>query len=82
MLEKSDEEQLEYAASQGRCLMSFNVADFAILAKEWAHAEREHAGIIVTPQVGRKVFGHLLRRILRLFDATAADEMRNVFRYL
>jgi predicted nuclease of predicted toxin-antitoxin system len=78
----SDEEQLEHAAAQGRCLFSFNVADFAVLAKEWSAGGRHHAGILVTAQVSRKGLGELLNRILAFLNTTAADEMLDVFRYL
>jgi predicted nuclease of predicted toxin-antitoxin system len=79
---KSDEEQLQYAASEGRCLVSFNVADFAVLAKQWAELDQPHAGIVVTQQVSRQGFGQLLHRLLGLLNTTTADEMSNVFRYL
>src|SRR5216684_5691741 len=60
MLGKTDEEQLQYAASQGRCLISFNVRDFAILARHWVNAGRTHAGIVVTRQVRRNALWQLL----------------------
>jgi predicted nuclease of predicted toxin-antitoxin system len=81
-LGKTDEEQLVYAATQGRCLVSFNIADFAVLAREWDANNRRHAGIVVTAQVSRKKMGDLLRRLLDLLNATAADEMTDVLRYL
>lgn len=82
MLEKSDAEQLAHASTEGRCLISFNAADFAVLAVEWARQERRHVGIIVTPQVGRQKLGELRARILQLVNSVTADEMLNVFRYL
>jgi predicted nuclease of predicted toxin-antitoxin system len=82
MLGKSDEEQLDYARSQGRCLMSFNVRDFVVLAQQWAHTGRPHAGIVVTKQMSRRAFGQLLGRILNLLNTTAPDEINNVLRYL
>jgi predicted nuclease of predicted toxin-antitoxin system len=82
MLTKSDEEQLEYATSQGRCILSFNEGDFGRLAQEWAQAGKVHAGIVVTKQVSRHGLGYLLRRILHLLNTVTADEMQNVFRYL
>jgi hypothetical protein len=78
----TDEEQLEYAATQGRCLLTFNVADFVVLAREWGETGRHHAGILVTAQVSRKGFGDLLKRILDLLNQTTADEMIDVLRYL
>jgi predicted nuclease of predicted toxin-antitoxin system len=82
MLGKSDEEQLEYATAQGRCLLSFNVADFVVLAQQWTLAGKAHAGIVVTQQVSRRHLGNLLQRILRFLNTTAADEIVNVVRYL
>jgi predicted nuclease of predicted toxin-antitoxin system len=81
-LGRTDEEQLEYAASQGRCILTFNVPDFAVLAQQWALTGKQHAGILVTKQVIRKAFGQLLGRVLQLLNTTTADEMQNVFRYL
>jgi predicted nuclease of predicted toxin-antitoxin system len=79
---RTDEDQLEHAAAQGRCLLSFNVADFVGLAVEWARDSKPHAGIVVTHQVGRKVFGKLLGRVLQFLNTTTADEMNNILRYL
>ncbi len=81
-LGKSDEEQLEYATAQGRCLVSFNIGDFATLAQTWALAGRTHPGIVVTPQVSRQALGQLLQRCLQLLNTTTADEMVTVFRFL
>jgi predicted nuclease of predicted toxin-antitoxin system len=78
----TDEEQLTFAAAQGRCIVTFNIADFAALAIQWANAGRTHAGIVVTPQVSRRYFGALLQRLLDLLNTTTADEMVNTFRYL
>jgi predicted nuclease of predicted toxin-antitoxin system len=81
-LEKSDEEQLTYAAGQGRCVVSFNIGDFADLAVLWARAGRDHAGIVVGQQMSRRHLGRLLHRLLRLLNTVTADEMANTFRYL
>src|SRR6266849_3936434 len=64
MLGKLDEEQLENATSQARCLVSFNVRYFVVLAQRWAQAGRTHAGIVVTKQVSRRALGRLLSRII------------------
>ena len=81
-LGRSDEEQLTYAAAQGRCLLSFNIADFATLAVTWERTGRTHAGIVVAQQVSRHHLGQLLQRILHLLNTVTADEMANTFRYL
>jgi predicted nuclease of predicted toxin-antitoxin system len=82
MLGKSDEEQLAYATAEGRCLVSFNVGDFAALAQQWAQTGRAHAGIVVTQQVSRQRLGQLLQRLLLLLNTTSADEIANVLRFL
>lgn len=38
---------LQLAASQNRVLITRNSRDFAPLAREWAEAQRSHAGIIL-----------------------------------
>jgi predicted nuclease of predicted toxin-antitoxin system len=81
-LEKSDEEQLIYAAAQGRCVISFNIGDFADLAILWSRTGRDHAGIVVAQQVSRRHLGRLLHRLLHLLNTVTADEMANTFRYL
>lgn len=82
MLEKSDPEQLEYAASQNRAILTFNMGDFDRLCEEWWSEGREHAGIIITQPMTRGQFGELLRRVLKLLNQVAADEMRNQLIYL
>jgi len=81
MLGKTDAEQLNYATSQGRCLVSFNVGDYMQLAAERAHSTMPHSGILVTQQVSRQVFGDLLRRLLAILNTTTADEIQNVLRF-
>ena len=49
-LERSDEEQLEWAAQEGRVLYSFNARDFYRLHTLFLSAGRPHAGIILSPQ--------------------------------
>lgn len=43
----SDRTQLLEATARGRCILTFNVADFVILAREYP----EHGGIILAHQV-------------------------------
>jgi hypothetical protein len=46
----SDEEQLTWAAEQGRVIYSYNRRDFCRLHSEFIAAEMSHAGIIVVQQ--------------------------------
>jgi predicted nuclease of predicted toxin-antitoxin system len=82
MLGKPDEEQLLHAASEGRCLMTFDAKDLVPLGVSWSIAGREHAGILVTEPVSRRGFGTILRRTLVLLNTTTAAEMRNIIRHL
>ena len=49
-LGKTDSEQLEFAASLGRCLVTHNRVDFERLHLQLIEEGREHCGIIVVPQ--------------------------------
>ena len=72
-------EQLAYAASTRRAILTHNRDDFILLAQEYAEAEREHYGIVVSEQLS---VGEIERRVLRLLDQVTAEEMKNAFRYL
>lgn len=74
-----DDTQLEFAAQQGRAILTYNTKDFLPLAELWYEAGRDHAGIIVSTQLEH---GELLRRVLKLLDSVSADEMMNRVRYL
>ena len=78
----TDEEQLASASDRGYALLTFNRDDFVALARRWYDEEREHAGIVISEQFGRRHLGELLRRVLRLIDAVPASEMRNTVRQL
>jgi hypothetical protein len=74
-----DDQQLEYAASQGRTILTHNQRDFIPLHERWLAEGREHAGVIVSDQIP---LGELLRRTFRLLNQVTADEMQNSLRYL
>ena len=78
----TDEEQLAFAANEGRAILSYNIRDFAPLHARWQVAGRPHAGIIVSRQMGRREYGLLLQRMVRLLDHFTADEMVNNFVHL
>jgi len=79
--ELSDEEQWEFAAQQGRALLTFdqNGGRFVNLAAEWFYAGRPFAGLIISSQIAQ---GDLLRRTLNLLNAIAAEDMQNTVRFL
>jgi predicted nuclease of predicted toxin-antitoxin system len=81
-LSLSDEDQLRYAAEQGRAILTYNIEDFILLAHQWHEQGIEHAGIILSEQFSQRQFGELLRQLLRLLDSLTADEMRQQIIYL
>jgi len=74
-----DREQLAYAVTQKRAILTFNRDHYERLAVEYFLNDREHYGIIISPQYE---FGELLRRVLKLLESVTADELRNQIRYL
>ena len=57
----SDRQQLDYAISQERSLVTFNVADYVKLGREYMASDKKHYGIIVSEQLP---VGELLKRLL------------------
>ena len=47
----SEREQLEYAISLKRTILTFNIRDYIKLHKEYMTEGREHFGIIISPQI-------------------------------
>ena len=81
LVEKSDDEQLAFAAEHGCVPYTFNVSDFYRLHTEWVVAGREHAIMILAPQQRFSV-GEQLRRILRLRATTTRVSMLNRVEFL
>ncbi len=75
----NDQEQLAYAISDRRAILTFNKRHFEPLFEEYWNAGKEHYGIIVSEQIP---LGELLRHTLRLLDSVSADEMKNNFKDL
>ena len=81
MVNRKDEEHLDYATRQGRVLFSFNRGDFYRLHTEYLSQSKSHAGIILANQQQYSV-GEQTRRILHLAAAKSADDMRNWIEFL
>jgi hypothetical protein len=65
MINRPDDEQLEFATSLGRTLYSYNIPDYCRINLEWARSGRLHAGIIIGHQQ-RLPVGDEIRAILRV----------------
>jgi len=76
---KSDSEQLAYAASRNKALLTHNRADFETLAKEYFSTGKTHSGIIVAT---RHPPSEIVRRLLLILNRVTSDEMQNQFRYI
>ncbi len=79
MLRKSDDEQIEFAAAQGRCLITHNRDDFLTIHRRYVETGREHAGIIVARK-RRPV--EIVTRVAELLNTFTSDEMRNTIYYV
>jgi predicted nuclease of predicted toxin-antitoxin system len=73
----SDEQQLAFATAERRAILTFNIRDFAPLHKRWLAIGRSHAGIVVSQQLGRREYGTLLARTVRLLETMTAEELCN-----
>jgi predicted nuclease of predicted toxin-antitoxin system len=71
---KSDPDQLAYAVSQGRAMLTHNIRDYLLLDRAYQKQGREHHGIIVSDQVPLR---ELLRRTLRCLSRYTAEEIQN-----
>ena len=81
MIERLDEQHLEYATKEGRVLYSFNVGDFYRLHTAYLAEGKSHAGIILVRQRDYSM-GKQMRRLLKLIVAKAADDMKNQVEFL
>jgi hypothetical protein len=71
-----DEEQLIWAAEQGRVIYSFNIGDFCRLHSNFIALDKSHAGIILAPQQQYSV-GQQLRGLLKLAADRSSEQMMN-----
>jgi predicted nuclease of predicted toxin-antitoxin system len=65
---------LELAASQQRVLVTRNSRDFAPLAREWAEAHRQHAGLILIWTLDHGQFGEIIAGVQRLIGQWPEQE--------
>ncbi|HKZ50650.1 MAG TPA: DUF5615 family PIN-like protein, partial [Dehalococcoidia bacterium] len=72
MLGRSDEEQLEFAASQRRALFTHDIRTFRPLAQQWIRSGREHWGVIYSSRRPPGALYEELKRILSQYPAPNA----------
>jgi hypothetical protein len=76
----SDEDQLAFAASKGRALLTFNTVDFIMLDIEWKRIGRRHAGIIVS--VAIRNLSELIQRVEHHLSTVSPDQQDNTLLWL
>ena len=81
MIERDDEEHLEFAAKIGRVLYRFNVADFYNLHGRYLSEGIDHAWVILRRQQ-QFTIGEQLRRLLRLIANVPSEEMKSRVEFL
>ena len=77
-LGKTDNEQLEFATSIDRCILTHNRVDFERLHLHYIEQGKQHSGIMVVPQ---KNAYEIAQRIGILVSTLTADEIRNQLLY-
>lgn len=80
LLEASDEEQLAYAVSQHRALVTHNIKHFPGEHARWVEAGRKHWGIVIL--VGHSAIGAWLHRTENLLNRFSAEELQNQLLFL
>ncbi|MDT4898774.1 MAG: hypothetical protein QOH25_3851 [Acidobacteriota bacterium] len=78
-LGRSDAEQLEYAMSQRKTLLTHNRADFEALARQYFLTGQRHFGIVIAV---RRPPSEIVQRLLAILNQVTADEMENQLRYI
>ena len=81
MLNRSDEEQLDWARQNGRVIFSFNTKDFYRLHTMLIEEGLSHGGIILAPQQ-RYSIGDLMRGVLKLINTKSSVEMQGKLEFI
>lgn len=79
MRSRSDPEQMAFACSQQRAILTYNIRDFVKLHREYVANEQEHWGIIISRRLS---FGLLIHHLIPLFNSISAEELKNQLRWL
>ena len=74
-----DPQQLAFAASMGRCMLTHNRLDFEELHTNYVLNNQTHAGIIIAK---RRNSYEIAERVAMLLDTLTADEIANQLLYI
>jgi hypothetical protein len=78
-LHNNDTEQLAYAVSQHKTILTHNRTDFEALSHTYLAAGQKHYGIICAV---RRRPQEIAQRLLRILNHVTADEIQNQVRYI
>lgn len=70
----SDPQVLELAAAEERILVTRNSRDFAPLARQWAEAQRTHAGVILIWTLDHSQFAEIVAGVERQLERRPESE--------
>lgn len=76
---RSDKEQLEYAARNGRTIVTRNVRHFVSLQNEYVKKGLHHNGIVVTDSLS---FSESIKRITRFLHVNHPEQMKDGLAWL
>jgi hypothetical protein len=79
MLGQPDQQQLTRATELRRCIITHNRVDYEQLHREYLARGKKHFGIIVG---ARRDAYELTRRVAKLLDTVASDEIENQLYYI
>jgi uncharacterized protein with PIN domain len=79
MFGKSDEDQLTFAVSKKKAIITFNIKDFVLVHQSWLSERKKHFGIIVSPEIRISKLTHLC---LKLLGRTESKDLINQLRFL
>ena len=79
MLRQDDDEQMTFAVSQRRAIVTHNRVHFEDQHRKFLQAGRKHYGIIIARR--RPKDAEVVARLLALLNALTAEEMENQLRY-
>jgi predicted nuclease of predicted toxin-antitoxin system len=63
-----DEQVLATAAAEQRILVTHNIRDFPAILREWAAAQRSHAGVVLVYGIDHREFDMIVRGIERCLE--------------
>ena len=78
-LGKSDDEQMLYAVSLRRAVVTHNRVDFEKQHRRFLEGGMKHYGVIIAK---RRKDTEVVTNLLALLDAVTAEEMQNQLRYI